>query len=129
MMMMMLMILMMLVMMMMMLMLIMLIMMMLMMMMMLLMTMMMTRMTVIPVMKFLLVYMLVMMSLRRIPSWDQGSDPEKMTILQTCSVNPHVLKIPDHCSPCKSLRYLLYQLLKRLLNLWPSDFVLLMFEV
>ena len=118
MMMMMLMILMMLVMMMMML--IMLIMMMLMMMMMLLMTMMMTGMTVIPVMKFLLVYMLVMMSLRRIPSWDQGSDPEKMTILQTCSVNPHVLKIPDHCSPCKSLRYLLYHLQQKD---YCSDFV------
>ena len=89
----------------------------------------MTWMTVIPVMKLLPVYMLIMMSLRRIPSWGQGNDPEKMTILLTCSVNLRALKIADHCSPFKSLRYLLYHLLKRLLNLLPSDFVLLMFEV
>ena len=44
-------------------------------------------------------------------------------------INLRALKILDHCSPCKSLRYLLYHLLKRLLNLLPSDFVLLMFEV
>ena len=83
----------------------------------------------IPVMKLLPVYMLITMSLRRIPSRGQRNDPEKMTILLTCSVNLRALKIPDHCSPCKSLRYLLYHLLKRLLNLLPSDFVLLMFKV
>ena len=69
------------------------------------------------------------LSLRRIPSWGQGNDPEKMMILLTCSVNLRALKIPDHCSPCKSLRFLLYHLLKRLLNILPSEFVLLMFEV
>ena len=79
---------------------------------------------VIPVMKLLPVYMLIMMSLKRIPSWGQGNDPEKMTILLTCSVNLRALKIADHCSPFKSLRYLLYHLLKRLLNLLPSEFVL-----
>ena len=97
-------------------------------MMMLLLTMIMTWMTVIPVMKLLPVCMLITMSLRRIPSWSQGNDPEKMTILLTCSVNLRALKIPDHFSPCKSLRYLLYHLLKRLLNLLPLEFVLLMFD-
>ena len=96
---------------------------------MLLLTMIMTWMMVIPVTKLLPVYMLITMSLRRIPSWGQGNDPEKMTIFLTCSVNLRNLKIPDHCSPCESLRYLLFHLLKRLLNLLPSDFVLLMFKV
>ena len=79
--------------------------------------------------KLLPVYALIMMSLRRIPSWGQGNDPEKMMIILTFSVNLRALKIPDHCSPCKGLRYLLYHLLRRLVNLLPSDFVLLMLQV
>ena len=46
--------------------------------------MMMTWMMFILVMSLLPVCMLITMSLRRIPSWGQGSDPEKKTILLTC---------------------------------------------
>ena len=45
------------------------------------------------------------------------------------SVHHRPLKILDHCSTCKRVRYLLYHLLKRLFNLLPSDYVLLLFGV